>query len=199
MPYRVVVPHVHPGDALSAPVLVAERCGRYPLDIPALAEGDDHLLVWLDVVTIDVDRGVADLRQSLAVDLLLESPGLLLDLQVNLPRVSEKVFQPTDDLLDLAVLVLDLLAFQRGQAPQLHVENGLSLLLVQGEPVHQTRPRRLDVRRVANQLDDRVQVLQRYPKSFKDMRARLCLPQLELGPSPDDLTSEIYVVLQGPP
>ena len=50
--------------------------------------------------------------------------------RVDLPRISEKLFQFADGLLDIAVLVLDLLALQRRQASQLHVEDRLRLLLV---------------------------------------------------------------------
>ena len=180
-------------------MLVAERRRRNALDVPALAEGDDDLLMRLDVVAVDVDGGVADLRQPFAVDLLLERARLLLDLQVHLVGVSQKVFQLADGLLDLAVLVLDLLAFEGGQAPQLHVEDGLGLLLVKGEPVHQARPGRLDVRGVADQRDDRVQVLQRDSQSFEDVRARPCLLQLELRPAANDLAAEFDVVQQGRP
>ena len=55
---------------------------------------------------------------------------------------------------------------------------------------HQAFARLARVFRAPNQLDDRVEVVERDLEPFQDMGAGFRLPQLELGPPAHDLTAE---------
>ncbi len=73
------------------------------------------------------------------------------------------------------VFGLDLLAFERGQAAQLHVEDGIGLQLGQLEALHQFCAGRFHIGRGADEVDDLIQILERDQISFEDVRARLWL------------------------
>ena len=70
-------------------------------------------------------------RRSPAYFLASSSFSVLDDLQ-HAARVAEDVLELRDELDDGDVLVLDLLALERGEPPQLHLEDGVGLDL--GEP-----------------------------------------------------------------
>ena len=84
-----------------------------------------------------------------------------------------------------AVLVLDLLALERGQAPELHLQDGVGLDLGQLEALHEVRARRVDVGRRADGRDHLVEVVERDLQAFEDVRALLRAREVELGAAPD--------------
>ena len=94
------------------------------------------------------------------------------------------------------VLVLDLLALERGQAGESHIEDGLGLELGQVEAGHQVRAGRLDVGRLADGLDDRVEVVERDLEALEDVGPVARLLEVELGPAADDLAPMVDVVLE---
>ena len=77
------------------------------------------------------------------------------------------------------MFVLDFLALERSQAAQREIEDRLRLQLRQPELLHQAGPRALGVLRSANQLDNRVQILQRDEQAVEDVQARLSFLQFE--------------------
>ena len=98
--------------------------------------------------------------------------------------------------MTLEVLVFDLLALEGGQAGEAHVEDGLRLGLGQAEPGHQVGAGRLDVGRLADRLDDRVEVVEGDLEALEDVRPGAGLAEVELGPPPDDLAAVVDVVLE---
>ena len=107
------------------------------------------------------------------------------------PLAGEDRAQPLDRLQQLGELVENLLPLEAGQPLQLHVEDRLRLDLRQAELRHQALARLGDGLRPANQLDHRVEVIERDLQAFEDVVARLGLAQLELGPPADDLAAEL--------
>jgi hypothetical protein len=69
-------------------------------------------------------------------------------------RLGQDVFQVGDLGFDLGEVVDDALALQRGQAPQLHVQDGLRLDFVDVEQLDQAGPGDVDGLRRADQRDD---------------------------------------------
>ena len=102
-------------------------------------------------------------------------------------------------VLQLLVLVLELGAFHRGQAPQPHVEHRLGLDLAQLEPVHQALLGVGRSGRTADQRDDLVEVVQRHQQALQDVGALAGLAQAVLGAAGDDLALVGEVVLAAPP
>ena len=92
------------------------------------------------------------------------------------------------------MLVLDLLALQRGQPAQLHVEDRVGLDLAQVELRDQSFARFVDARRVADQRDHGVEVVQRDEQTFQHVRTLLGLAEAVLRPVGDDLDLVVDVV-----
>ena len=100
----------------------------------------------------------------------------------------------SDALLEVAVLVLDLLAREAGQPREPHVEDRLRLVLGERELCHQTVACLLRVRRGPDQRDHGVEVVERDQVALEDVRALLGLAQLVLRPADDDLALVVEVV-----
>ena len=93
---------------------------------------------------------------------------------------AENRAQPLDRLQQLRHLVEDLLPLESGQPLQLHVEDGLRLNLAQRELRDESVTRLGHGLRSADELDDRVEVVERNLQPFENVIARFCLSQLEL-------------------
>ena len=99
--------------------------------------------------------------------------------------------QPLDRLQQLGHLVENLLALEAGQPLQLHVENRLRLNLAERELRDEAVARFRNGLRPADQLDDRVEMVERDLQPFEDVVARFGLAQLELRAADHDLAAEI--------
>ena len=69
-------------------------------------------------------------------------------------------------------------------------------ILRQREALHQVLARGLHVRRLADGLDDRIEVVQGDLEPLKDVGPVACLLEVELGAPPDDLPAPLDVVLE---
>ena len=126
-----------PADALAAAALRPVLVGPGALGVAAAGDGDDDLLLGDEVldVHVAVERqdlgapGVAELVDDLG-ELLGHDPALPLGR-------GEDVVVVGDLELERGQLVDDALALERGQAPQLQVEDRAGLLLVDVEQRHQ--------------------------------------------------------------
>ncbi len=93
------------------------------------------------------------------------------------------------------MLVADLVGLERGEAREAHVEDRLRLQLGELEALDQAGFGRLGVARAADQLDHRVEVVERDQQPLEDVGAGLGLAQLVLGAADDDLALVRDVVL----
>ena len=117
--------------------------------------------------------------------------------RLGLARMSSSSAMRLDDR---DVLVLDLLALQRGEATQLHLEDRVGLDLREAEAGHQVLARAsstsADSRMVA---DDRVEVVEGDLEALEDVRPVARLLEVELGAPPHDLAAPVDVVLEDAP
>ena len=196
---RVLLDRARADDALAAARLAPVRDQRLALDVAAARDRDDHVLVGDEVLVGELRVGVVlDARAALA-GVLRSSSSLVLvldDLQ-HAPRVGEDVLELGDELDDRDVLVLDLLALERGEAPQLHLEDRVGLDLGEPEPAHEVwrarRPRpptRGWSRMTASRLSSAIL------RPFEDVGPVARLLEVELGAPPDDLAAPVDVVLE---
>ena len=184
-------------DPLAAAGLAAVGGHRLALDVAAPADRDDDVLVGDQVLVGHLAAGVVgDPGPAGAGVLGLERGQLVLDDGQDARRVGQDVLQLGDELDDLEVLVLDLLALEGGQAGKAHVQDGLGLDLGQPEAGHEVVAGRLDVGRLADGLDDLVEVVERDLEAFEDVGPGAGLLQVELGAAADDLAPVVDVVLQ---
>ena len=118
---------------------------------------------------------------------LLEGAQILLD-EVPHERLAGEDGLVSGDLLEeLAVLLLELLALQAGQALEAHLEDGRGLAVREGEALDELAVRRLHVGRLLDELDDLVDVGQRDAQAFDDVGASLRSVQKELRAASDHL------------
>jgi hypothetical protein len=94
------------------------------------------------------------------------------------------------------VLVLDTLALEGGQSAEPEVEDRLCLDLRQLELLHQPLASGIRIGCGADELDHRVEVVERDQVALEDVRTSLGLAQLVLRPARDDLALEVEVMAE---
>ena len=106
---------------------------------------------------------------------------LLLDQRQDLVLVAEQLAQLADALDHVGVLAPDRVGLERGQLLQAQLEDRLGLDLGQPEALDQAGARGVAVARAADQLDHRVEVVERDQQALEAVHARLERAQLVLG------------------
>ncbi len=175
----------------AAPLIAVAR-NRRALDVAGVAHRDRHVFFGDQVLDADFAGIPVDELGAAVVAVLVAHVLQLADDQLHQqPLAAENRAQPLDRLQQLRHLVENLLPLEAGQPLQLHVENRLRLELAERELRHQAVARFRNGLRSADQLDDRVEVVERDLQPFEDVIARLGLAQLELRAADDDLAAEV--------
>src|SRR5581483_11134138 len=183
----------HAGDAFAAAALQAVALEGHALDVAAVGDRDDGLLVGDEVLLGDVlGAGVDDLGAALVAVLLLELHHVVADQVVDLARALEEVLEVVDALDQLLELVLDLVAFEAGEAAELEVEDGLRLLVAHLPGLgHELLFGGVGGLGAADRLDDLVEVAQGDEVALEDVLAFAGAVELELGAAADDLAAVV--------
>src|SRR5207248_3651655 len=169
----------------------------YPLDVAAVRQGDDHVFLGNEVFFVELDGALEVQRRAAGVAvLLLEIAQVVLDEQHDLRLVLQEVFEIGDPLDDLLVLLHDLVALQASEAAQAHVDDSLRLPLRQLEALLQALLCGLLVLRLADRLDDRIQVVERDLEAFQEVSTIPCALEFVPRPTGDDVATMIDVVLE---
>ena len=176
------------------------RCWRYVasgerLDVAGVRDGDDHLLVGDQVLDVEVVLGRRDQRAALVAVALGDLDELLLDQGEHRVLVAEQLAQLADPLDLVGVLALDRVRLERGQLRQAQLEDGLGLDVGEAEALDQARAGRVAVVRRADQLDHRVEVVERDEQALEAVDLRLERAELVLGAPDDDLALVLDVVV----
>ena len=90
---------------------------------------------------VDLALHHGQLRAALVGKLVADLGHLLLDDAHEQVLIGQQALVIGDVLFQLVIFGLQLVAFQTGQAGQAHVQNGLRLLLGEGEALHQSGAR----------------------------------------------------------
>ena len=191
----VALLEVHPHHADAAAALLAVGRKRQALHVARAGDRDHHLLVGDHVLDVHVALEVGDLGAPLVAVTLLELVQLLHDDAVDPRRLSQDRPQGGDPLDQLGVLGANLVGLQRREPRQAHVEDRLGLLLGELELVDQPGTSGVGVGRGTDQLDHRVEVVERDQQPLEDVGARLGAAELELGPAGDHLALVVDVVV----
>ena len=146
------------------------------------------------VFIAEVAAGVThDRGAPLVAELLLQFNDVFPDQAANFVRVGQQVLQVPDPLHHLLVLVFDLLAFERGEPPQLQVQDCLRLDHAEIEQFNQLRARMLGALRIAYRRDHSVEELEGNAQPLQNVRTLALLVQVELGTPRDHLKAVIDV------
>ncbi len=213
---EIVFPRAHADAAAAAARLLAVSVERSALEITVVCDGDDHLLVGDQVFDRDVADLFADLSPALVAEFLLHLAQLGDDDLVQLVVRAQDLEVARDLDLDLRQLVEDLLTLHAGQALELHLDDGLSLLLAEVEDrllallaaqellvvdldfAHQAFACVGRARRCADQADHVVQMVERFLEAQQDVLPRPRLRQQERRAPADHFTAvrdEVFQVI----
>ena len=184
----VLVAQLGAGHAPTAAALPAEAVGLDGLDVAAVGQGDDELLVVDEVLDVDVAGVEGDLGAPVGGVVGPDLDQLVLDHLAELGVVGQDRLQLGDGLAQLGQLGLQLLAAEPGQARQLHVEDVLGLHVGELEGLGDERlPGGGLVGRGPDGGDDLVDEIEGLDEAFDDVGPVPCLAQSELGAPGDDL------------
>ena len=100
-----------------------------PLDVSEVRDGDDHILICIEVFRIEFLCRKSDLRTSLVSVLLLHLHGLILDDSHLESLVGKHILTVGDELHELVIFALKLFSFESCELTQTHLDDcrGLSL------------------------------------------------------------------------
>src|SRR5690606_14943917 len=158
----------HPATAAGLTAIAGQRGA---LDVPLARDRHYHRLLGDEVLLVEVLLHVDDLRAPGVTELLADDLELVADDAPQFRVGAEDELEARDLFLQLAVLLVDLLALEAGEALQAHVEDGLRLYLGKPELAHEPVARFRPVLRGADQRDDGVEVVERDEVALEDVRA----------------------------
>src|SRR5215472_10435310 len=193
MARNVFLLQVEPGDASAAAILGAEDVGVLALDIAGGGHRDDDVGVGDEILDRELAFGFDDLRAALVAELLLEDADLVFDKPVDAALAAQDLFEVRDGLEERDVLFFDLLPFESDEPLQTQVEDRIGLDLGQLEFLHQAGARFFGRLRAADELDDRVDVVERDAIAFEDVRALLRFAQVEAATAGRDFLAMLDV------
>ena len=127
----------HGAHALAAAALGAVFLHRQALDVAAVGQGKDALLLLDEVLDVDLVGHVLDLGLAAVAVPVAQGEQLVLEHALDLFGVREQVLEIGDPLLKLLVLVFELFPVEALQRDQAHIADGLRLHVVQAEALHQ--------------------------------------------------------------
>ena len=183
----VAVLHVTALDPAATALLGAVGGQRQRLDVAGVGDRDDHLLVGDQVLDVDLVLAGRDVGAALVGEALGDLPELLLDQVQDGLLAAEQLAQLADPLGDVGVLGLDRVGLQRGQLGEAKVEDRRCLHRGEVEVLDELLAGDVAVLGRADQLDNRVEVVEGDEEAEEDVGAVLLDPQLVLGAPHDDL------------
>ena len=146
-------------------------------------------------MSISSSEGRISVRRS-SPYICLDLEQLLFDHLVDQGLVGQQALQIGDALQQVAVLLLDLVALERGEVAQAQVDDGLGLLVAEAEALHEAHLGRFGVLARPDDADDLVQVGDGDQQAFQDVGPLLGLVELEPGAADDDVLLVGDVVAQ---
>ena len=159
-----------PAAALGA--IERERCA---LDIAAVRDGDQHVFVDDQIFDRKIAFGLDDLGAARVAEFLFDVFDFEAISAHHLAFIVEHLGEPRDGVLGFLVLGAILSRSSEVSRREREIEDRLGLKLGERELAHQTGARGLGIFRRANQLDHRVEVLERDQQAVEDVQARLGL------------------------
>src|SRR5882762_7213847 len=169
---------------------------RQSFDIARVGHGDHHVLFRDQILDRELALVGYDFGAPLVAEAVRQLRELLLE-NLEAPRLRpEDLLALLDELADFPELLLELGDLEGGEARQPHVEDFRRLLFGQLEALAQAGVRARRVLRLADDLDDLVDVVDGDLQAFEDVLAVLRALELELGAADDDGVAMLDEVLE---
>ena len=179
--------HAHTAAVLRA--VLGERCA---LDIAEMGNGDYRVVVGVEVFRIELVGIRHDFGPPPVAILCLEFHCLVLDDLHLLFGAGEHILAVCDELGELVVLGLELLPFESGQLPDLHLDDGGGLQVGEAELLDETSLGLVHAPGRADNLNYPVYHVNRLDEAFEDMSPLPGLLKLESRPADNDIVTEIH-------
>ena len=168
-----------------------EFAHRHPLEVAVLGEQHHRALVGDQVDVVEAAFEIEDLGATRRVVAAADRLQLLGDQSKHPIAAGQDVLVIGDLGEQILVLQPDLVRLEGGEAPQLHLQDGIGLHLAQPELIHQALAGRGGVRGGADQGNDRVEVVEGDQQAEQDVVPLLGLAQQIAGAPLDRLNPEV--------
>ena len=176
---EVLVARGAPLGTPAAAVLRTVLGQRRALDVAHVRDGDDHVVVGVEVLGVELLRGVDNLRAALVAVLLLDLEQLLLDNLELHADVGQHLLQVGNLLFELVALGHQLAVLEPREGAQTHLDDGRSLDVAQPEALNHRLLGGVGGLRRADDVDNLVDVVLGDEQTQHDVEALLGLAQLE--------------------
>src|SRR5258708_26922994 len=161
-----------------------------------MAHRDGHVDVGDQVFELDLFDALDNFRAARVGIIFLDFAQLLGDYGLQFFLTAQNFFQLSDQRLNLLQLLDNFLALHLRQAVQLQIEDGLCLAFREIPGLHQSFARFLGRFAFADQLNDVVQMLERFSEAEQNVFALFGFAQLELRAPPHDFDAMLDEQLQ---
>ena len=179
-------------DAAAALRAVFGQAGA--LDVAVVRDGDDHVLVRVEVFGVEVFGCEGDLGAARVTVFFFQFLQLVLD-DAHLHLLAfEDLLVIMDHLFKLVVFGLQLVAFQAGELAEAHLHDGVSLFDGESETFHQSVACVGHAAGGTDQGDDLVDDVERLEQAFEDMGALEGFVELEAGAAHDHFVAVAHIV-----
>ena len=121
----------------AAAILRAILCQRRTLDVPVVRDGDDHIVIGVEVLRIHIRSGVDDVRSAVVAILVDDLATLFDEDRVEEVLVGEDPLVVPHPLRHLVVLLVELVQLEAGELTETHLHDGACLYLGEAEALHE--------------------------------------------------------------
>ena len=179
----------------TTPGLFAEVRQWCSFDIPKMTHGNNYRIIWIEILCIELMFIRNNLCAAVITVFLLYLVQLILHHLLTKFGIRKNVFQISDEFFQFIIFCMQLIHAKSCQLRQTHVNNGLTLQIIQVKPLFQIS---LSFRRRLTSTDDVnhfVNVVACNNQAFQDMGAFLRFLQLKLGPADGYIMAMLHKVL----
>ena len=163
----------------AAAVLRAVFGQRGALDVAHVRDGDDHVVVGIEILGVKLLGGIDDLRTALVAVFFLDFEQLILDDLHLQADVGEHLLEVGDGFGQLVALGGELAVFEPRQGAQAHLDDGRSLEVAQLETLDHGLLGQVGGLRRTDDVHDLVDVVLRDQEAQHDVQPLLGLAQVE--------------------
>ena len=159
----------------AAAILRAVLCERRTLDVAVVRDGDDHIVIGIEVLRIHIRSGVDDIRPAVVAVLVDDLAALVDEDRVEEVLVGEDPLVVPHLLRHLVVLLVELVQLETGELTETHLYDGARLDLGEAEALHECLHGGGLIGRCLDQVDHFVDIVGGDDTSLEDVESLLRL------------------------
>ena len=192
--YEVLIAGFGTFGAYPTTVLCTEFAQRRTLDVAHVRDGDNHLVVGVEVFGVEFLGRIHDFGAALVAVFFFHLDEFVLnDLAAELV-VHQDFLQVSNLFLDFLVFGVQLVLHQACELAQTHLNDGTALYLSQLETLHQPRDGISGRLGGTDDADYFVDIVRSDDQTFQNVGTLLSLAQVELRAADNDVVTMLYEV-----